>query len=78
MRVFMERFAKDNNFDPLVAENWYQYSRLSIAKLQVSHPVFIVIYVFLTFREGKRLHTFSSSRKLYKGTAESISRHWVR
>lgn len=41
IRSFLEKFAKDNNFDPLVAENWY-----AVSSSHVSKQVRNVIYLF--------------------------------
>ena len=35
MRAFFENFAKRNRFDPLVAENWYRFTRDAVAKVEV-------------------------------------------
>lgn len=40
---FFEIFAKTNNFDPLVAENWYKYSLSDILKA-VSTLFFYLLY----------------------------------
>ena len=45
-RQFFETYAADNNFDPLVADNWYRQSREQIMSTGVSRPLFLF---FLSF-----------------------------
>lgn len=35
MRMFFEKYAKSNNFDPLVPENWYNISRQEVLSIKV-------------------------------------------
>ena len=33
-RLFFEKFAKERNFEPLVASNWYQISREQVEEVK--------------------------------------------
>lgn len=35
MRRFFEDIAKDKNMDPLVPENWYEFTQSAFRKIQV-------------------------------------------
>lgn len=35
-RYFLEKYAKDNDFDPLIAQNWYSEPKDKILRLKVS------------------------------------------
>lgn len=45
MRLFLERFAKHRNLDPLVADTWYQITRDDIKKTKVRNNNLLLIFL---------------------------------
>ena len=48
-RMFFEKYALENGFDPLVPHNWYLQSREKIRSLKVHSPslsLFIIYFIF--------------------------------
>lgn len=43
MRLFLEKYARRHNFDPLIAQNWYSVVRDSVIKSKVSFFNIIII-----------------------------------
>lgn len=51
-RKFFERYAKENKFDPLIADNWYSQPRdkLLASKVLIIFLLFIfILFIFILF-----------------------------
>ena len=59
MRLMLENFAKSNNFDPLVPDNWYSMTIQDFSRMKVKIPPFffsfflVSIYFILVFFPGR-------------------------
>lgn len=47
-RKFLEEYASEKGFNPLIAQNWYKQSRESIMAMNVRF--FFPFYIFIIFR----------------------------
>jgi hypothetical protein len=54
-KVFFERFAKRNGFDPLIADNWYSVQISTICAQKVF--VYFMLYLFYCDLLGTYIHT---------------------
>lgn len=55
-KSFFDKLAQENNFDPLVPENWYNLPTSVVLSTKVCFNLIIIIslYLFLYFRQEKQ------------------------
>lgn len=56
LRKFFDKFAQDNQFDPLIPDNWYPITRRQIILAGVSFPFLSLSYLYFTY-----YHSFLSN-----------------
>lgn len=49
-RIFLENYARTNNFDPLISENWYSLTREKLLRSEVRLLIHFLWIVYLRVR----------------------------
>lgn len=89
-RRFFEEYAASNNFDPLIAENWYLHPITKIASTKVPlHSLIPFIsltfssHVFLTLtfpnlNPGRLCHAHTPQRQCSESASRPFSGYWIK
>lgn len=71
-RLFFEKFAEENNFDPLIASNWYTQRRVDIVSRKVYFLFYLIFFFCLSKLIVKLISIFHREQKVCYHIMEAV------